>query len=309
MRKTILIFFIVLLFISYITIAKPVSHVSLKAGPYFTSSGVLLSGSADFSMNFWVAHVESEFSIGVTASNNTLVITPNASEIFKYVDFNWRSFRVEYGSTGTVSHFFPTIWDVGNPPIGWEITLTATRGKNTLSFSENRGIYVAEYRGLIFSEAFWYKDSSLFVLGPSNANFFLSGGTFSSAYFVGFGGKIGALSMSLLGFSRDMNVFPNLDLQVPSRYVGIFKYDSNGTHAMISVTENEFYLNGFTVFKVLGGNLKIGVLTEFLDKAIPYLKTEINIGYERAFGGNRGFFLNASFGKVNSLWLGMQWGF
>lgn len=303
--KKILLISIMLFLVVFVSFAKPISHASFRIGPFFSPNGVLLSGSTDFSLDFWIAHVESKFSIGVTASNNTLVVTPNASEIFKYVDFNWKTFRVEYGATGTLSSLFPTAWDVGEPPIGWTITLAASAVKNALSFSADRGSYIAKYKGPIFIDAFWYKDSSLFTVGTSKGEFFLNGGNSGDAYFIGVGGKLGNLSMSFLGFSNAIDVFPNLECQIPSRYAGIFEYDSEKNHAILSITENEFSLNDTSIFKVFGGSLKVGILANYTNETIPYSSLEAELSFEKYLGGKL-FFLKGTYGKTKSLWGGME---
>lgn len=306
--KRVVLLSIVLLLITFVSFAKPVTHATFRVGPSLSSNGILLSGSVDFFLDFWVAHVESDFSIDVTASNNTLVVTPNASEIFKYVDFDWKVFRVEYGATRTISPIFPTVWDVGKPPIGWTITLTASSDGNALSFSMDRGSYIAKYKGPIFVNAFWYKDSSLLAIGSSKGDFFLSGGNSGDAYFIGVGGKLGGLSIALLGFSSAINVFPNLEHQIPSRYVGVFKYNSERIYAILAITENEFNLDGASVFKMFGGKLKIDISANYVNETIPYLNSDVELSFEKPFG-DKSFFLKGEYGKRSSLWVGMEWRF
>ncbi len=310
MKKVILLFIlsIALLLITFTSFAKPITHAFFRIGPSLSSKGISFSGSVDFFLDFWVAHVESDFSIDVTASNNALVVTPNASDIFKYVDFNWKTLRIEYGATRTVFSLFPTVWDIGKPPLGWTITLAASSAKNALSFSMDRGSYVARYEGSIFVDAFWYNDSSLFTIGPSKGEFFLSGGNSGDAYFIGVGGKLGDLSMNFLGFSSAINVFPNLEHQIPSRYVGIFKYNSERIRAILAITENEFNLEGSSFFKMFGGSLKIGISTNYVNETIPYLSTEAELSFEKPFG-DKLFFLKGVYGEKNSLWAGMEWRF
>ncbi len=298
-----------LLLIPVVLFSKPVSHSYFKVGPSISSEGFSLVGEVDFSLDFWVAHINSELSLNMSATNNTLVITPNSSKIFKYVDFNWKNFRVEYGATNAHSQLFPTLWDVGDLPIGWTITLSAFNDENSLAFMLDRNTYTVRYLGPLLIDMFWYGNSSFYTLGTSNGDMFLNTGNIGNTYFIGIGGNWNGFSSSLVGFSGDANVFSNVERQIPSRYVGMFRYRSKDFYGSFEMTENEFFLHSSKSFKVFKGNAKIDFSIVYLNSTMPYFETSGDVGFVKPSKNGGIFFIQATWGNDIKLSTGMEWRF
>ena len=308
MKKSVF-FLSFLLLISVVLFAKPVSHYSFGIGPSISSEGLDLVGEMNFSLDFWVAHIESGVSVNLSATNNTLVITPNSSRIFKYVDFDWKNFRVEYGATNVHSRFFPTLWDVGNLPDGWTITLNASNSKNDIAFMFDRKTYIARYSGPFLIDMFWYANSSFFTLGTSNGELFLNAGNLGSSYFIGGGGSWNGFSSSVIGFSDDVEMFPNVERQIPSRYVGMFEYKSKDFSGSFVMTENEFFLRAFKSFSAFGGNADVSLSVDYLNSVMPYFEANGNLKFAKPLGKGKDFFVEATWGNDTKLLAGMEWRF
>ncbi len=298
-----------LLLISVALFAKPVSYSSFRIGPSVSSEGLGLVGEMNFSLDFWVAHVESGLSVNLNATNSTLVITPNSSEIFKYVDFDWKNFRLEYGATNVHSNFFPTLWDVGTLPDDWTITIDASNSKNNLAFIFDRNTYTARYSGAFLIDMFWYAETSFFTFGTSNGGVFLNAGTLGKSYFFGGGGSWNGFSVSAIGFSDKAEPFPNVKRQIPSRYVGTFEYRSKDFNTSFTMTENEFFLRSSKNFNVFGGNGRAGFSIDYLDYALPVVMVNGNIELVRPLGKEKSLFVNLVYGDKVKLMAGMEWRF
>ncbi len=227
--------------IGVVSFAKPKSAMTFSVGPYLSNGGFELMSNIDLTLDFWVAHVESSFQLSAVASNNTIVLTPESSNVFKYVSFDWGNFKVEYGATNVHSSFFPTAWDVGTIPEGWTWMIGGGSNGNRLEVASDRGTYFVRYKGFFYGDAFWYSDASDFTLSTVGENrLFVDGGTNGDSYFLGLGGKYGAFTVSLLGYSSKIDVFPNVADQSPSRYVTLIDYKAGILNALLAMTENEF---------------------------------------------------------------------
>lgn len=307
--KKIVFFLSFLLLLSVVLIAKPVSHSFFRIGSSISSEGLGLVSEMNFSLDFWVAHIETGLSMNLSATNSTLVITPNSSEIFKYVDFDWKIFRMEYGATNVHSSFFPTLWDVGNLPDGWTMTLNASDSRNNLTFMFDRNTYTARYLGPFLIDMFWYDNSSFFTLGTSNGEAFLNAGNLGNTYFIGGGGKWGNFSSSIIGFSNSVKLFPNVERQIPSRYVGMLEYKSKDFDGSFVMTENEFFLRIFKSFNAFEGNVEVNFSIDYLNFVMPYLEANGNMKFAKPLGKGKAFFVEATCGNDAKLLTGMEWRF
>ncbi len=309
MRKVVFIISLTLI-MATILYAKPVSHFEGKIGPYFSSNGCELAINGRFTLNFWVAHVVSELSIGVTASNNTLNVTSFSSNVIRYANFNWKNLKIEYGATSTHSTLFLTTWDVGNIPRGWRNGVEVNNAGNDMAIFWDRGTYDLKYVSpFFFSDFWWYENAMTFTFGLSKGLFYLNGGKYGGSYFVGLGGKYENFEVLLQGFSNEEMVFPNASEQIPSKYVGIFKYDNGSSEAFFAMSENEFYFNSSTKFKLFSANFKTFLSTTYVNTFPQILETNFGMKIEKSFGKNVSLFADFSYEKEMSLWLGMKWRF
>ena len=305
-----IVFIIFLAFLSGIVYAKPISHFTFKAGPYFSEGNFETGVEGNFSLNFWVAHIESDLFLTFSATNNTLKITPRSSNVINYAKFDWKNFTVEYGATQTHSKFFLTPWDVGKRPRGWKSEIKAGNGKNGLFFSLDRGTYGVRYIcPLFFLDGWWYGNNSLFTVGASKGLLSLSGGNFNGSSIVGVEGKYGDFAVSLFGLSDEEMLFPNVDEQIPSRYVGIISYNSKTFKTSFAMSENEFYIDSLTSFELLKTNVTLQLSTEYINAVPIVVKTSGEIELLKNIGKNSSLFLNASYDKTTTLWLGIEWRF
>jgi hypothetical protein len=291
--------------------AKPVSHFELGTGPYFSSGTFEWGVEGNFTLDFWVAHVVSDLFVTVSATNNTLKITPFSSNVIQSAKFNWENLMIEYGATGTHSDLFLTTWDVGKIPSGWKNGIKVGNVKNELAIFWDRGTYDVKYVSpFFFSDAWWYENGMTLTTGISNGLFYVNAGKYNDSYFAGLGGKYGNFEAMLMGFSEDEMVFPNVEDQIPSRYVGVFKYDSTLLKALFAMSENEFYFNSSMSFNLLGANVKLWESTTYVNTVPIFMKTSGGVKITKDIGKDAAIFLDfSSKEEKTNLWLGLKWRF
>ncbi len=302
----------ILILLFTVSFAIPLSTISFLSGPSISQQGFALSSGVEMTLNFWVAHVESYFTFNTYFANNTLLFTPGASELFKYVDFNWGVFRVEYNATDTHATNFYTPWDVWNIstiPSGWTLRLKGSAGGNTLEFSADRGSYFARFSGPAYLDAFWYANTFLMTAGFNN--FFLTGGTSKGAYTLGLNGNYGNFSTSVMGFSSPIMIFPNVIHQNFSQYLWLISYHDKNLSILTGITENEIRFQGEIPFTILGGNANLSVSGYYLGGFSPLFGSSGNFDFEKNISENLSFFLYASLNENPDpiLWSGLMWRF
>ncbi len=314
MKKMIV--FFVLAIVGMVIFAAPKSTIFLSTGPSFSAEGLNLTSSVDMYLEFWVAHVESYFSVNTNFANNTLVFTPYASELFKYVDFDWGILRIQEGATETHSNEFYTLWDIGTLPAGWTITLKGETSNNSLSFAYDRGTYFARFNGFMYLDAFWYQNG--FLLTTRLGNFFLTGGLSNGAYGVGISTNYGDFSNTLMAFSNPVNLFPNVVHQLPSQYVWISDYTAGTFSILMGMTEKELHLQGEIPFKIFGGDTTLTFSGYYVGGYQPSYGVCGSFQFVKPISKDMSFFIEAATDgsllnvePVNGpiLWSGLRWRF
>ncbi len=304
MKKWVALFSLTFLFVVAVQ-AKPTSHFSFKIGPYWQNEfGVKLEGN--FTLDFWVAHVQSDVAFDAFATDNSVLILP--ASMVTYVNFNWQHLLVEYGAPYH-SKKFVTCWDVGNIPTGWKIKLKARGGNSLFSLSFDRKTYDLNYENpFLFLDAWWYADHTFFTLGAFNI--FASAGNADNSHIFGAGGNVGNLELSLFVADKKINIFPNLKSQIPSRYVGILRYDSKDGKILVAMTENEFYANSTLNFNFFNVNEDLYFELEYLD-TYPYTLTMSGgMEFKKKLSANSTVFLSFSYEKKTPFfWIGTEWRF
>ncbi|WP_036222947.1 hypothetical protein [Mesoaciditoga lauensis] len=312
MKKSVFIFTLFLALFVDVLYAKPTSKFKLEMGPYLSSQSFELGVKGNFSLNFWVAHVESDLFVSVSATNNTIKITPHSSNVIHYAKFDWKNVVVEYGATQTHSNLFLTTWDVGKIPSGWKNGIKIGNENNSLSIFLDRDTYDVEYlSSFFFSDFWWYENAAMFTVGLPTGLLSLNGGKFNDSYFIGIGGKYGNFSAALVGFSNAEMVFQNMDTnyQIPSRYVGIFEYNDDNLKVSFAMSENEFYLDSSANFSFLQTDITLWASMKYVD-TIPFkMKVNGGIGLFRKIAKDTSLFLKASYDEKATLWFGTEWGF
>ncbi|BBJ28842.1 hypothetical protein [Athalassotoga saccharophila] len=302
------------LLIGLFAFGAPRSTIFLSVGPSI-SSNFTLNSAVQMDLEFWVAKVEAYFSTSIYAGNNTIFFTPYASQLFKYVDFDWNIFKVEYGATSTHSNSFLTPWDVGTLPGGWSVFLNGKAGNNELSFAYDRGTYFARLKSFIYLDTFWYENAFLMItkLGPV----FLITGKSGNAYGVGIAGNYGNFSNTLIAFSDSINLFPNVEYQTPSRYAWISSYKVNDLSLSFAMTEKELEIEGQIPFEFLNGNVMISFSGYYVSQYQPIYGIGGYISYTKPISSDLDLFVDiASNGNLIGiqppspvLWTGMKWRF
>lgn len=314
--KKIIVFFATAIACIGIALAAPKSTIFLSTGPSFSTDGLNLTSSVDMYLEFWVAHVESYFSVNTNFANNTLVFTPYASQLFKYVDFNWEVLRVEYGSTDTHSKSFYTPWDVGTLPTGWTLTLKGTVQDNTLSFAYDRGTYFARFNGFFYLDSFWYQNG--FLLTGRVGNVFLMGSLLNNSYGIGLSARYGDFSNTVMAFSYPIDLFPNVVHQSPSQYLWISNYTHGSFSILMAMTEKEMRLQGEIPFDVFGGNVAINFSGYYVGGYNPYYGLSGSLQFVKPLSKDMSFFFDASTSGAllnlepvdgPILWSGLTWRF
>ncbi len=303
--KRALTFFALLLFGIVVISAKPTSYFSLRVGPsWWGQLGLKIQG--DFTLDFWVAHVESDLSFEAFATDNSIAILP--ASMVTYARFDWKHLLVEYGSRSYHSKSMVTCWDVGELPKGWHLKIKANGGDNSLSLSSDRGTYDLNFENsFLLLDGLWYPENTLFTFGIRSL--FFSVGSVDGVRLGGIGGKIGSFSFSLLASEKDVDFFPNLKDQIPSQYVGLFRYDSETEHLLMVMTENEFYANSRLKFNFFGAKEKLWFEFEYFN-VFPYIiKTSGGMEIEKRLNTNSIGFLSLSYENAPILWLGTEWRF
>ncbi len=312
----IIVFFAIVIVGFGVVFAAPKSTIFLSTGPAFSTDGLNLTSSVDMNLDFWVVHVESYFSASTNFANNTLVFTPYASQLFKYVDFNWNVLRIQYGATDTHSKSFYTLWDVGTYPTGWTITLKGEAGKNALSFSYDRGTYFARFNGFFYLDSFWYQNG--FLLTGRLGDFFLTGGLSNGAYGIGLSANYGNFSNTIMAFSNPVNLFPNVVHQTPSQYAWISNYTNGSFSILLAMTEKELHLQGNIPFGIFGGNATMTFWGYYLGGYQPSFGISGALQFVKPISNDISFFINVATSgallnvePVNGpiLWSGLTWRF
>ncbi len=315
MRK-IIVFFVFAIATLGVVLAAPKSTIFLSAGPSFSTDGLNLTSSVEMNLEFWVAHVESYFSVNTNFANNTLIFTPYASQLFKYVDFDWGGLRIQDGATDTHSEKFYTLWDVGTLPFGWTVTLKGETQNSTLSFAYDRGTYFARFNGFFYLDSFWYQNG--FLLTGRLGNFFLMGGVSNGAYGIGLSANYGNFSNTLMAFSDSVDLFPNIVHQAPSKYVWIFDYTDGSFSALTAMTEKELHLQGEVPFNIFDGNATITFSGYYVGGYQPSYGISGSFQFVKPISKDISFFLDAATsGQLLNvepvdgpvLWSGLTWRF
>lgn len=309
-----MVLFGLMILIAYIAFGAPRSTIFLSVGPSI-SSNLTLNSSVQMDLQFWVAKVEAYFSTSASFANNTIVFTPYASQLFKYADFDWNVFKVEYGATSTHSKSFLTPWDVGNVPVGWSVFLKGEAGNNELSFAYDRGTYFARVKSFLYLDAFWYGGS--FLLTTKAGPYFVMGIKSGNAYGIGIAGNYGNFSSTLIVLSSQVNVFPNVMYQAPSGYVWISSYKQKDLSLMFAMTEKEFEGQGQIPFEFLNGNVLTSFSIYYVSQFQPLYGIGGYISYTRPLSKDLNFFLDASSSGYligmpttsPTLWTGLEWRF
>lgn len=309
-------FFVFVMICSEIILAAPKSTIFVSTGPSFSTEGFNLTSSVEMNLEFWVAHVESYFSVNTIVANNTLVFTPYASQLFKYVDFNWPILRIEYGATNTHSPNFYTLWDVGTLPSGWTMILRGAAANNKLSFAYDRSGYYARFNGFMYLDAFWYP--SVFMLTSRLGNFYLTGALSNGAYGLGVSTSYGNLSNTFMAFSASNDLFPNVVHQTPSKYVWISDYTNGAMSILMAMTDKELRLQGEMPFGLFGGNATLNFSGYYIGGYQPHYGISGAFQFVKSISDTLSFFLNvASNGELLNLipvngpvvWSGLNWRF
>jgi len=302
------------LLIVFIAFGAPRSTIFLSVGPS-VSSKLTINSSVQMDLEFWVARVEGYFSTSIYAGNNTIFFTPYASQLFKYVDFDWGIFKVEYGATSTHSDSFLTPWDIGTLPNGWSVFLNGKAGDNELSFAYDRGTYFARLKSFIYLDTFWYQNA--FLVTTKVGSIFFMAGKSGNAYGFGIAGNYGDFSNTLMAFSDPVNLFPNLNCQIPSRYAWISSYKTGGLSLIFAMTEKEFEIEGKIPFEFLNGNMLVSFSGYYVSQYQPLYGIGGYISYTKPISDNLDLFVDiASNGNLIGiqpsspvLWAGVKWRF
>jgi len=322
--KKVILFFVIVFFVFGITFSMPVSNISISLGPSISNQSLGLTSAVDMTLSFWVAHVESHFSFNTSFANNTLLFTSiDASQLFKYVDFNWDVFRIEYGATNTHSSQFYTPWDIGTsnndssiynswtigPYLpGWTFMIKGEAGNNSLTFAYDRGGYFARFNGLFYIDSFWYANTFLLTGGLNKI--FLTGGISNGAYTVGVSGNYGAFSNSLMAFSSPVDIFPNVVHQVPSSFLWLSAYKDQNFYALMGMTENEIRFQGLFSFDMMDGNGQLSFSGYYVKNGfIPEYGSSESFQFTKTIFQNGSFFLDASWNGSVNIWSGLTWRF
>ncbi len=302
------------LLIAFFAFGAPRSTIFLSVGPSI-SSNLALDASVQMNLEFWVAKVEGYFSTAIYAGNNTIFFTPYASQLFKYVNFDWDIFKVEYGATATHSNSFLTPWDIGTIPTGWSVFLNGRAGNNELSFAYDRGTYFARLKSFIYLDTFWYENA--FLMTTKAGSIFLMAGKSGNAYGLGIAGNYGNFSNTFMAFSDSVDLFPNVEHQVPSRYAWISSYKANDLSLSFAMTERELEIEGQIPFKFLNGDVMISFSGYYVSQYQPIYGVGGYISYTKPFSNDLDLFVDiASNGYLigiqpssSVLWTGVKWRF